>query len=177
MSKRSAGGFPSEAFVNFPLASIRVDEGGLMRVTHDGRNFPPPNGGTEWSRAQFGELLDALSDHRTRTIRVEVREHDGSLFTDIIHATRPEHTDVDFPTPVATRRARHSPSHHLFEVRGSGFIPGEDITVALSISSPEASADGTARAVIDLSQLVAHRSEVLLIGRVSGVIISEFVSS
>lgn len=65
----------------------------------------------------------------------------------------------------------------LFEVRGSGFVPGEDVAVALSISGAEGSANGTARAVIDLSQLVDHRSEVVLIGRVSGVIISEFVSS
>ncbi|MFE2773812.1 hypothetical protein [Microbacterium resistens] len=177
MSKRSAGGFPFNASVNFPLASIRVDEGGLMRVTHNGRNFPPPSAGTEWSRARFGELLDALSDHRTRTIRVEVREHDGSLFTDIIHATRREHTDVDSPAPGVARRARHRPTHLLFDVRGPGFIPGEDITVALSISGAEASAEGTARAVIDLSELGDHRSEILLIGRVSGVVISEFVQS
>ncbi|CAN7424633.1 MULTISPECIES: hypothetical protein [Microbacterium] len=177
MSNRSTGGFLSEAFVNFPLASIRVDEGGVMRVTHDGRDFPPLRAGFEWSRAQFGELLDALSDHRTRTIRVEVREHDGSIFTDIIHATRHEHTDVDSPAPGATRRARHRPMRQLFEVRGSGFVPGEDVAVALSISGAEGSANGTARAVIDLSQLVDHRSEVVLIGRVSGVIISEFVSS
>lgn len=177
MSNRSIGGFPSEAFVNFPLASIRVDEGGVMRVTQDGRDFPPPRAGFEWSRAQFGELLDALSDHRTRTIRVEVREHDGSIFTDIIHATRREHTDVDSPAPGATRRARRLPMHQLLEVRGSGFVPGEDVTVALSIRGAEGSADGTARAVIDLSGMVDHRSEILLIGRVSGVIVSDFVPS
>jgi hypothetical protein len=58
-------------------------------------------------------------------------------------------------------------------VTGSGFVPGEDVTVALSVSSVEGSADGSARAVIDLSQLMDHRSEILLIGRVSGVIITE----
>lgn len=148
-----------------------------MRVTHDGRDFPPPRAGFEWSRAQFGELLDALSDHRTRTIRVEVREHDGSIFTDIIHATRREHTDVDSPAPGATRRARRRPMHRLFEVHGSGFMPGEDVTVALSVAGAEGSGDGTARAVIDLSGPVEHRSEILLIGRVSGVIVSDFAPS
>ena len=158
MNSRSPGEVQFETPVNLPIASILVDERGAMHVTYDGHEFLPPTPDIEWSRARFGELLDALSAHRKRTVRVEVREYDGSVFTDIVHATR---------------RARHRPTHQLIEVRGSGFIPGEDVTVALSVSSAEGAADGTARAVIDLSQVADGNAEFLLIGRVSGVIVTE----
>lgn len=148
-----------------------------MRVTLDGQEFPPTGPEAKWSRARFGELLDALSAHRTRTVRVEVREYDGSVFTDIVHATRRERTAAEAPPPNATRRARHRSTHQLIEVRGSGFIPGEDVTIALAVSSTEGAADGTARAVVDLSQITDQNAEILLIGRVSGVIVVERLSS
>ncbi|MCB8045045.1 hypothetical protein JM654_15505 [Microbacterium oxydans] len=173
MSHRSAETPPPEPPVSLPLASIRVDARGAMRVIYDDHEFPPPSPGSAWSRSQFGELLDALSDHRARTVRVEVREHDGSVFTDIVHAKRHERIDG----ASGMRRARHRPPHQLVEVRGSGFIPGEDLTVALSVSSTEGAADGSARAVVDLSHLVEHGSEILLIGRISGVIASECLPS
>lgn len=79
--------------------------------------------------------------------------------------------------PRAMRRARHRPTHQLFEITGSGFIPGEDVTVALVVSSAEGSADGKAHGLVDLSQLADHRSEIMLIGRVSGVIVLERLPS
>jgi hypothetical protein len=148
-----------------------------MTVNYDGRDFPPPTRDASWGRARFGDLLDAISEHRTHTVRVEVHEFDGSVFTDIVHAARREQPIADVQSPSTMRRARHRPTDQLIEVTGSGFVPGEDVTVALSVSSAEGSADGSARAVIDMSQLVDHRSEILLIGRVSGVIITDSLRS
>jgi hypothetical protein len=173
MSNRKTGVAPPEPPVDLPFASIRVDERGAMNVSYDGRDFPPPTPDASWIRARFGDLLDAVSDHRMRTVRVEVHEFDGSVFTEIVHAGRRERATVEGQSSNAMRRARHLPTHQLIEVTGSGFIPGEDITVALAVSSAEGSADGSARAVIDVSQLMDHRSEILLIGCVSGVIITE----
>lgn len=177
MSYRRRGEEPSEPSVNLPLASIRVDERGTLRVVYDGGEFPPLRPDSEWSRAQFGDLLDALTTHRTRTVRIEVHEFDGSVFTDIIHAVRKEHTAVEAGQSSEMRRARHRPTHQLIEITGSGFIPGEDITVAVSASTSEGSADGSARGLVDLNQLADHRSEIMLIGRVSGVIVSERLPS
>jgi hypothetical protein len=106
-----------------------------------------------------------------------VHEFDGSVFTDIVHAARQERGTAKDQSPSTMRRARHRPPDQLIEVTGSGFVPGEDVTVALSVSSAEGSANGSARAVIDVSQLVDHRSEILLIGRVSGVIVTESLRS
>ncbi|MGK0741344.1 hypothetical protein ACSHWG_05615 [Leucobacter sp. Z1108] len=168
---------PPESHVNLPLAVVTVNERGTMDVSYDGRDFPPPTPDSPWSRARFGALLDAVSTHRTCTVRVEVHEFDGSVFTDIIHAARSERVTTVTAPPSTIRRARHRPTHQLFEITGSGFIPGEDITVALAVSSAEGSADGTARGLVDLGQLVNHCSEVMLIGRVSGVIVSEQLPS
>lgn len=177
MINRRAGETPSEPPVDLPLARINVDERGVMRVIYNGRDFPPPTPDASWSRSLFGDLLDAISDHRTHTVRVEVHEFDGSVFTDILHAARREQAIADVQSLSTTRRARHRPTPQLIEVTGSGFIPGEDVTVAMSLSSAEGSAGGSARAVIDVSQLVDHRSEILLIGRVSGVIVTDRLPS
>ncbi len=143
-----------------------------MDVAYDGRDVAPLTPESPWSRALFEDLLDAISAHRTRSVRVEVHEFDGSVFTDIVHAVRSERGTTKPATPSSMRRARHRPAHQLFEIAGSGFIPGEDVTVALGVSSAEGSADGKARGLVDLSQLADHRSEIMLIGRVSGVIVS-----
>lgn len=66
-----------------------------MTVIYDGRDFPPPKPDAPWTRARFADLLDAISDHRTRTVRVEVHEFDGSAFTDIIHTARREQAIAD----------------------------------------------------------------------------------
>lgn len=122
-------------------------------------------------------LLDALTLNRTRTIRVEVRESDGTVFTDIIHTTRPimsTHMPATPSTPApVSQRARRGRIPQLLELGGAGFIPGEDITVALTISSAESDARGVVRALIDLAQLAEYATEVLLIGNISGRIITE----
>jgi len=168
---------PPESHVNLPLAVITVNEHGTMDVNYDGRDFAPLTPDSLWSRARFGDLLDAISAHRTRTVRVEVHEFDGSVFTDVVHAVRSERATADAALHTAMRRARHRPTHQLFEITGSGFIPGEDVTVALAVSSTVGSADGKARGLVDLSQLVDHRTDILLIGRVSGVVVSERLPS
>lgn len=164
---------PEEIPLALPLAIITVGEIGAVSVTLDGAELPPPAPAEAWTRAQLGEILDALTMERSRTVRIDLRESDGSVFTDIIHAVQRKQAIVDVQPFSAIRRARHRPTHQPTEVTGSGFVPGEDVTVALSVSSAEGSADGSARAVIDVTRLLDNRSEILLIGRVSGVTVTE----
>lgn len=168
----------SEApLVDLPLAVVTVREMGAVSATFDGVEVPPPIYAEHWSRAQFGELLDTLTAQRSRLIRLEVRESDGSVFTEIIHARRGNPNAVDAAAQPAMqpdlRRARRGRPPRLIEITGGGFIQGEDVLVAIPVSTAEGDASGVARAVIDLDQLVNQAREVALIGYVSGRIVTE----
>ncbi|QBE47704.1 hypothetical protein [Leucobacter triazinivorans] len=163
--------------VDLPLAVVTVREMGAVSVRFDGIEVPPPIHAEHWSRAQFGELLDSLTQQRSRTIRLEVRESDGSVFTEIIHARRGNSETADMATPSApepdSRRARRGHPPRLIEITGGGFIQGEDVLVAIPVSTAEGDDSGVARAVIDLDQLTSQVREVALIGYVSGRIVTE----
>lgn len=163
--------------VDLPLAVVTVGEMGAVSATFDGIEVPPPIYAEHWSRTQFGELLDTLTGQRSRSIRLEVRESDGSVYTEIIHAGRrtTEATDVT-AQPAAqpdSRRARRGRQARLIEITGGGFIQGEDVLVAIPVSTAEGDASGVARAVIDLDHLGSQAHEVALIGYVSGRIVTE----
>ena len=96
-------------------------------------------------------------------------ESDGTSFTDIItpspsRRTRPEpdsaNTETALDAPAAPR---------LVEVTAEGFIPGEDIGVAIIVTHTDASHTGRARALLESAQFDASPTgEVVLIGRLSG---------
>ena len=175
---------PDETPVALPHVVIAVAENGALDVTVDGAAFPPPAAGSEWTRGTFGPLLDAVTHDRAVAARIEVREVDGTVFTDLIRArkpTPPPPPDDDTAEPQ-TRRARrakhtrqHEPSPVLVEVTGDGFVPGEDIAVAVIVSHTDATGTGAARALLDERQLNAalpnDAGEVVLYGRVSGTVV------
>jgi hypothetical protein len=104
-------------------------------------------------------MLDQLTGQRRFPVRVEVREADGTVFTDII-------------TPARRRTVPEPPSRPALPVlpvlHGEGFVPGEDVAVAVVIAHGDAAPDGTARGLIEAAQLAASPTrEVILLGRVS----------
>lgn len=170
MSNAQNSSMPEPSPVSLPLVVITVGDMGVVTVTLDGDDFLPPPFAPPWSRANFGGLLDALTEHRTRTVRVEVRESDGSVFTDIIEARRRSTPQPETApqAPPESRRARRSKEPRLVEITATGFVPGEDITVAVIVTGTEGDRQGNARAVIDLDQLTSHVAEAALIGDISG---------
>ena len=154
--------------VELPHVLVTVAADGTLTATVDGTPFPAP-GETAWTRTTFGPLMDAITKDRTVAVRVEVRECDGSVFTDII---RPRARAVALPEkPVPeTRRSRHARRvPRLMEVTADGFVPGEDVAVAVIVSHTDATGLGEARALIDLDTLPdAAGQEVILLGRISG---------
>ena len=60
-------------------------------------------------------------------------------------------------------------------VTGDGFVPGEDVAVAVVTGHTDASGTGTARTLIDPARLGPNASggvvEVVLVGRISGTTI------
>jgi len=170
---------PEDTPVVLPHAVITVTETGVLDVTLDGTDVPPPEG-KAWTRSTFGALLDVLTRGRAITVRIEVHESDGSVFTDVIRARRrtaPEppdteaKTDDERETQVTSRSKRR---RDLVEVTGEGFVPGEDIAVAVIVSHTDATGAGHARTLLDRGRLRSLLSdgggEVILFGRISGTI-------
>lgn len=172
---------PEETPVVLPHAVITVTETGALDVTLDGTDVPHPEGET-WTRGTFGLLLDVLTRDRTITVRIEVHESDGTVFTDVIRArrrTRPEPPDTQTETDTedergtqVTSRSKRRPD--LVEVTGEGFVPGEDVAAAIIVSHTDATSTGHARTLLDRGRLRSLLSggggEVMLFGRISGTI-------
>ncbi len=165
---------PDETPVSLPLAIITVDPYGVLTVSLDGADYPQPSPTAPWTKDRFGELLDVLTADRTRTIRVEIHEADGSTFTDIIRAARTPRSE---PTNGSStpRRARHRHAPETIEVTGARFQPGEEVTVALVRSSAEATAAGTVRATLNLGELPTGGTDILLVGTTSARVVSRRV--
>ena len=158
--------------VELPHVLVTVAADGTLTATVDGTPFASPDAG-DWTRATFGPLMDAITQDRTIAVRVEVRENDGSVFTDILRTRKPRRAVAPSETPVPeTRRSRHARREpRLAEVTAKGFVPGEDVAVATIVSHTDASGTGEARALIDLDDLPdASTHEVILFGRISGTL-------
>lgn len=171
----SSDSFPAP--VVLPHVVITVTDTGTLHVSVNGTAVPVSDG-TVWTRSGFGRLLDVITEDRTIAVRVEVRESDGTVFTDIINARRPAPREATAAQAAErddqpSRRSRRS---SLVEVAGDGFVPGEDVGVAVIVSHTDATATGSARAVIDTQRLAAAVGggpvEVVLLGRVSGTVVA-----
>lgn len=83
-------------------------------------------------------------------MRVEVREADGTVFTDIITPS----TRRRRPAPKADpERPAQQVIPELVVLHGEGFVPGEDVAVAVVIAHGDAAPDGTMRPVPMLDAL------------------------
>lgn len=156
--------------VELPYLVVDVAPTGTLTVTLDGALFPFPTS-APWTRSAFGDLLDAATGHRRNTVRIEVRESDGTTFTDIIQARKPtsppelvdEHNSSE-PTGVEQGAVE------LVEITGAGFVPGEDVAIALIVTRTDATGNGRVRAMLDSRQL-GQAGEVIVFGRISGTIL------
>ena len=156
--------------LELPHVLVTVAADGTLTATVDGTPFPEPEAAV-WTRTTFGPLMDAITNDRTVAVRVEVRECDGSVFTDIIRPRAPRRAVALPEKPVPeTRRSRHARRvPRLMEVTADGFVPGEDVTLAVIVSHTDATGTGDVRALIDLDTLPdAAGHEVILLGRISG---------
>lgn len=161
--KRSPGEHTAEETevpVVLPHVIMEVAEDGTMTLTVDGVPYLPEPLAPPWRRDSFATVLDRLTEQRRSPVRVEVREADGRVFTDII-------------TPSRRRAAPEPPAKAAVPVLpvlfGDGFVPGEDVAVAVVIAHGDAAPDGTMRGLIEAAQLAATPTrEVILLGRLSG---------
>lgn len=155
--------------VVLPHVLIIVDPTGSMTVTVDGTPHEPDPFAPAWRREDFARVLDQLTERHHSPLRVEVREADGTTFTDIITPSRRRRTQPG--TDPAPESPAHRPAPELVTLRGEGFVPGEDVVIAVVIAHGDAAPDGTARSLLDIDQLAGSPTrEVILLGRVSGTL-------
>lgn len=168
-----------------PVITMTISANGTMTVAVDGTPFEPPRFGPPWVRASFAEIIDTVLHTHGSPVRVVVYETDGTVFTDLI--TRPLQRSVTLSAPP---RARASESTTPVAPQGDpaalidaaslvesprvvhgeeGFLAGEEVAVAIIVRHTKASADGSARALLEpgLCQASAD-GEVVLVGRISG---------
>lgn len=157
-----------EVPVVLPHVVMTVAADGTMTVTINGAPHEPPPFAPPWRRDAFASILDQLTGQRRSPVRVEVREADGSLFTDIVTPGRRRRLEPD-PTPVPPSPTPRVPD--LVVLHGEGFVAGEDVAVAVVIAHGDAAHDGTMRGLLTADQVAASPTrEVVLLGRVSGTV-------
>lgn len=169
--KKHAANYDAVVQAVLPNVRVIVTATGALDVTVDGAVFSPPPRG-QWTRGGFAELLDAVTKDRTVAVRIEVREVDGSVFTDLIHPRKRTRIRDPEPPAIAEQPLRRRKTPALVELTADGYLPGEDVAVAVIVTHVDASC-GTARALLDLSQIppsLGGVRDVLLFGRISGAI-------
>lgn len=153
--------------VVLPHVVMVIAPDGRMTVTVDGTLYEPEPFAPAWRREDFARILDLLTAQHRSPLRVEVREADGTTFTDIITPSTRRRPQSD-PVPEAPTR-RVMPE--LVTFYGEGFVPGEDVGIAIVIAHGDAGPDGTMRALLTAEQAAASPTrEVVLLGRVSGTL-------
>lgn len=164
---------PSGGPIVVPVVEFTIGADGAMTVTVDGVPYLPEPFAPGWRRESFPAILDALAARYRTPLRVQVREADGSAFTDIITPPRerPTARPWEAPVPEALSPPISAAQPVLHQVAGSGFVPGEDVAVAIIHAHSDARPDGTARALLTAEQAAAAvTGEVILLGRISGTL-------
>lgn len=151
--------------VTLPLVVATVQENGETHVAVNGVMLV--EGPIE--RDALGRVLSAIAEDEQTPIRVEVHEADGRVFADIL--TPPPPRSRFAPPPVAPATAPAPPA--LIEFYGQGFVPGEDVAVAVIMTRTSAAGTGFARAVLERRQLPGPVTDVLLFGEISGTIVRQ----
>lgn len=144
--------------VVMPLVEVEVDEKGSVTVKLD---HEPYSAEGSLTREDLQRVLDEVAADLGTAVRVEVHEADGNTFTDIVTPDRPRLRMVQ---PV--REAETA----IGEVAGGGFLPNEEVAVAVVVAHQVASTDGTARLRLPPALLEAHPGLVLFIGKRSGTV-------
>lgn len=148
-----------------PLVQITVRSDEQVEVTVDGDVWVAG----PLDRGSLGRVLGTIVAEKDVPVRVELTEADGRRFADIL---TPRTRRSVFAPPAEddepADRAKLAPL--LRRVEAAGFVPGEDVGIALITRTGSAGHDGIARTIVDTRDLPDGHLGVLLFGFVSGTI-------
>lgn len=147
--------------VVLPLVQVSIDEHGMLDVVLDREPYDAEG---PLVRADLRRVLDAITSDLRCPVRVEIREPDGSVFTDI---ATPD-PEQDQPSPSSTVRPADIRAPN--EIAGDGFLADEQVAVAVVVTHHVADQDGTARLRLPPALLADLPGVVVLLGRTSGAV-------
>ena len=128
-----------------------VNADGRLLVTVDGEPYAAER---PLGRAELRSVLDRITTDLGTAVRVEVRESDGTTYSDI--ATPPDSParESEEPQPRTTTPA----------LAGAGFRPGEEVALAYVVLRHSADSDGNASINLPPALLAAKRGGLVLLG-------------
>lgn len=163
-----------------PVVTMTAQHDATLHVVVDGEPFGPPSFAPPWQRHSFAQIISEVVEQRHSPVRVVVHELDGTVYTDIVtaplHPASLDQTPAELP-PASAEHDGHAPGeaeppHRLPLQNGEGFVPGEEVAVAVIVRHTGAGSEGTARALMEPGLLdLSPTHEVILLGRVSGTCI------
>ena len=146
--------------VVLPQVVVRVNKDGMLDITVDRE---PYDTDVPLTRDELHRLLNTIAGNLASPLKVEIHEPDGSVFTDFI-TLEPE------PAAQPAKPVRSSVSASTGEVSGDGFLPDEEVAVAVVVAHQVANADGIAGLRLPPALLAGRPGVVVLLGRSSGTI-------
>lgn len=129
---------------------VAIDADGVLAVDVDG---VPRDSEQTRTRGDLRAVIDEITSDLGAPVRVEIREADGSTFTDV--ATLPT------PAPAA---GKQPPTPPLPALAGAGFQPGEEVALAYVVVRQNADAEGNASLNLPPALLAATRGGLVLFG-------------
>lgn len=158
--------------VVMPLVDVRVDVEGTLAVELDREPYATD---TPLHREDLQRLLGKLATDLETPIRVEVREADGSTFTDIV-TPEPQGVHLSERPMPATAAPDLTADQTAGETASGRFLPLEDVAVAVVVAHQTASEDGVANLRLPPALLEAHAGRLILVGQQSGAVVVSGVS-
>ncbi|WP_345530178.1 hypothetical protein [Nocardioides endophyticus] len=141
-------------------AHVDVDADGHLHIDIDGKPFAADR---PLTRNDLSSALDEVTTSLGTAVRVQVRESDGTTYTDIATPPQAEST-VDISEPGA---ALPMPGLH-----GTGFTPGEEVALAFVVARRPADANGQTAVHLPPALAAAHRHGLVLLGMTSQIIVT-----
>lgn len=136
------------------VVHVAVDAEGVLTVDVDG---VPRDSEESRTRGDLRAVIDEITSDLGAPVRVEVREADGSTFTDV--ATPRESS--------AAAAAEPSPSSRPPALAGAGFQPGEEVALAYVVARQNADSEGNASLNLPPALIAATRGGLVLLGMTS----------
>jgi hypothetical protein len=134
------------------VVHVAIDADGVLAVDVDGVPRDSEQGRT---RGDLRAVIDEITSDLGAPVRVEVREADGSTFTDVATPPAPAPAAEQPPTPPPPALA------------GAGFQPGEEVALAYVVVRQNADAEGNASLNLPPALLAATRGGLVLLGMTS----------